>query len=74
MSPGSKDRPPAALSEDEGGVPNFLRAFEEGFSPPATNTYYAPRHGWDMEGGGKFLVVRWIGLGWGCSWFGIGLG
>ncbi|CAJ1360076.1 unnamed protein product [Effrenium voratum] len=37
---GSKDRPPAALSEDEGGVPNFLRAFEEGFSPPATNTYY----------------------------------
>ncbi|CAK9054835.1 2-mannosyltransferase homolog 4 [Durusdinium trenchii] len=37
---GSKDRPPAAMSLDEGGVLNQDRAFEEGFSETAQNTYF----------------------------------
>lgn len=37
---GSKDRPPAAMAQDEGGVLNSDRAFEEGFSETSQNTYF----------------------------------
>eukprot|EP00439_Symbiodinium_sp_Y106_P036315 s2133_g4.t1 len=37
---GSKGRPPAALEEEEGGVPNQARAFAEGFDPPERSQYY----------------------------------